>query len=63
MRTIKTYRKVGAFYIAWEEDLSTVIDETKLNCPLLHRFSGSSFGSINVESQQGNELRVSPESQ
>jgi hypothetical protein len=26
MRTIKTYRKVGAFYIAWEEDFSTVID-------------------------------------
>jgi len=26
MRTIKTYRKVGAFYIAWEEDLSTPID-------------------------------------
>jgi hypothetical protein len=25
MRTIKTYRKVGAFYIAWEEDLSTPI--------------------------------------
>jgi hypothetical protein len=24
MRTIKTYRKVGAFYIAWEEDFSTV---------------------------------------
>jgi hypothetical protein len=22
MRSIKTYRKVGAFYIAWEEDLS-----------------------------------------
>jgi hypothetical protein len=25
MRTIKTYRKVGAFYIAWEADFSTVI--------------------------------------
>ena len=25
MRTIKTYRKVGAFYIACEEDLSIVI--------------------------------------
>jgi hypothetical protein len=25
MRTIKTYRKVGAFYIAWEADLSTSI--------------------------------------
>jgi hypothetical protein len=25
MRTIKTYRKVGAFYIAWEEDFSTSI--------------------------------------
>jgi hypothetical protein len=25
MRTIKTYRKVGAFYIACEEDLSTPI--------------------------------------
>jgi hypothetical protein len=23
MRTIKTYRKVGAFYIAWEEDFAT----------------------------------------
>ena len=25
MPTIKTYRKVGAFYIAWEEDFSTSI--------------------------------------
>ena len=25
MRTIKTYRKVGAFYIAWEADFSTSI--------------------------------------
>jgi hypothetical protein len=25
MRTIKTYRKVGAFYIAWEADFSTPI--------------------------------------
>ena len=25
MRTIKTYRKVGAFYIACEEDFSTPI--------------------------------------
>jgi hypothetical protein len=23
MRTIKTYRKVGAFYIAWEADFAT----------------------------------------
>jgi hypothetical protein len=23
MRTIKTYRKVGAFYITWEEDFAT----------------------------------------
>jgi len=26
MRTIKTYRKVGAFYIAWEADFSTSIE-------------------------------------
>jgi hypothetical protein len=26
MQTIKTYRKVGAFYIACEEDLSTPIE-------------------------------------
>jgi len=26
MRTIKTYRKVGAFYIAWEADFPTPID-------------------------------------
>jgi hypothetical protein len=25
MRTIKTYRKVGAFYIAWEADFTTSI--------------------------------------
>ena len=25
MRTIKTYRKVGAFYIAWEADFATSI--------------------------------------
>jgi hypothetical protein len=25
MQTIKTYRKVGAFYIAWEADFSTSI--------------------------------------
>ena len=27
MPTIKTYRKVGAFYIAWEEGLSPAISE------------------------------------
>ena len=32
MRTIKTYRKVGAFYIAWEEDFSTSI-RTNLSDP------------------------------
>jgi hypothetical protein len=26
MRAIKTYRKVGAFYIAWEADFPTPID-------------------------------------
>jgi len=31
MRTIKTYRKVGAFYIAWEI-------EAWLCCPCLHAF-------------------------
>ena len=30
MRTIKTYRKVGAFYIAWEEDLSASICNRQL---------------------------------
>ena len=29
MPTIKTYRKVGAFYIAWEEDFSTSIRFTE----------------------------------
>jgi hypothetical protein len=33
------------------------------SCPLLHRFSGPSFGSIHMESQQGNELRVPFKSQ
>jgi hypothetical protein len=36
MRTIKTYRKVGAFYIAWEADFSTV---TQL---------GEGFGAIQL---------------
>jgi hypothetical protein len=29
IRAIKTYRKVGAFYIAWEEDFSTPISRCK----------------------------------
>ena len=28
MRTIKTYRKVGAFYIAWEADFSTSLTKS-----------------------------------
>ena len=31
MPTIKTYRKVGAFYIAWEADLSIPISDFNLS--------------------------------
>ncbi len=34
------------------------IRPTSQSCPLLHRFPGPSFASIDMESQQGNELRV-----
>jgi hypothetical protein len=39
----------------------TEISPTSQSCPLLHRFSGPSFGSIDMESQQGIELRVPPQ--
>ena len=32
MRTIKTYRKVGAFYIACEANFLTVIECTHVEC-------------------------------
>jgi hypothetical protein len=33
MRTIKTYRKVGVFYIAWGEDFSTPIQARTSRAP------------------------------
>jgi hypothetical protein len=40
-----------------------LVRHAKLNCPLLHRFSGGLFGSIDMESEPGNELRVPSQSQ
>jgi hypothetical protein len=53
MRTIKTYRKVGAFYIAWEEDFSTVIGtrraESQLPVSPSHDFDLMSYPPMDKE--------------
>jgi hypothetical protein len=38
--------------------VSRYLSEASESCPLLHRFLGPSLGSIDMESEQGNELRV-----
>jgi hypothetical protein len=44
MPTIKTYRKVGAFYIAWEEDLSIPIFSGFFNLSEMWRVASYSLG-------------------
>ena len=70
MRTIKTYRKVGAFYIAWEEDFATSIRQiaarldTGLTCPLewrgmitlRHSFSNNPATSVSALKIIGSSL-------
>ena len=54
MRTIKTYRKVGAFYIAWEADFPTPIRNrlvlfAELNFRLRdYTFNGYTLGSARL---------------